>query len=421
MTSRRSRLKAVANLPVRRKLPSLQETQNDISKANSTIFENNCDIKNSNKVNGSPVISCYSEDLKNVSDNIEENVKSYTKDNSAYSVCPRKNEENANLCNFNSSDKLEEVCSKQVESYQKQVENNNDINKNWNLNSNDVNLNNFQYQSNDQTNENFVASSISVDPVAESQTFSNYTQGIINSETINNKLPRECKNTENISVTCSSADGNECPIFSTNDNVVITMTDLNNPNLSESLNDVQIYTELVGSTDLFVNLPTLVNNESCESTEVFLDTEDPKRTLTPLVNCRIDSDVTNISTIINTSDHNKIESENLCNKSVLKTNIINESTDVENENTRHLSNSEKPGVNIQGNQCATHNTNSSQSIYRRGLTTVRRKRSKCSDFTKKLADARREFLKKYEKTKPDRSSLKMIDLIFYNPSSNPME
>lgn len=52
---------------------------------------------------------------------------------------------------------------------------------------------------------------------------------------------------------------------------------------------------------------------------------------------------------------------------------------------------------------------------------VKQKKPKFNDFARKVADARREFQRKYEKIPPDRNSLRMIDLIFYNPSTNPME
>ncbi|XP_076268306.1 transcription factor TFIIIB component B'' homolog Bdp1 [Rhynchophorus ferrugineus] len=43
-----------------------------------------------------------------------------------------------------------------------------------------------------------------------------------------------------------------------------------------------------------------------------------------------------------------------------------------------------------------------------------------TDQSRKLAEARREFQKKFGTTNPDKQKLKMIDLIFYNPSTNPM-
>ncbi|KAL1501569.1 hypothetical protein ABEB36_006869 [Hypothenemus hampei] len=43
-----------------------------------------------------------------------------------------------------------------------------------------------------------------------------------------------------------------------------------------------------------------------------------------------------------------------------------------------------------------------------------------TEQSRKLAEARREFYKKFGANNPDKQKLKMIDLIFYNPVSNPM-
>ncbi|XP_050312350.1 transcription factor TFIIIB component B'' homolog isoform X2 [Anthonomus grandis grandis] len=43
-----------------------------------------------------------------------------------------------------------------------------------------------------------------------------------------------------------------------------------------------------------------------------------------------------------------------------------------------------------------------------------------SDQSRKLAEARREFYKKFGTTVPDKHKLRMIDLIFYNPSNSPL-
>ncbi|XP_025163023.1 transcription factor TFIIIB component B'' homolog isoform X2 [Harpegnathos saltator] len=50
-----------------------------------------------------------------------------------------------------------------------------------------------------------------------------------------------------------------------------------------------------------------------------------------------------------------------------------------------------------------------------------RKRIMVSESARKLAEARREFLLKHENKTPDRSQLKMYDLIYYNPVTNPMK
>ncbi|XP_012280200.1 transcription factor TFIIIB component B'' homolog [Orussus abietinus] len=44
-----------------------------------------------------------------------------------------------------------------------------------------------------------------------------------------------------------------------------------------------------------------------------------------------------------------------------------------------------------------------------------------SESARKLAEARREFLLKYENKAPDRSKLTMYDLIYYNPTTNPIK
>lgn len=50
----------------------------------------------------------------------------------------------------------------------------------------------------------------------------------------------------------------------------------------------------------------------------------------------------------------------------------------------------------------------------------KRKRPKISNFVRKIAEARRDFNKKFAREKPDRSNLKMFDLIFYNPQTASM-
>lgn len=64
--------------------------------------------------------------------------------------------------------------------------------------------------------------------------------------------------------------------------------------------------------------------------------------------------------------------------------------------------------------------NDSQSNSARMKTTQKR-RMLISESARKLAEARREFLLKHEKRAPDRSQLKMYDLIYYNPITNPMK
>lgn len=57
------------------------------------------------------------------------------------------------------------------------------------------------------------------------------------------------------------------------------------------------------------------------------------------------------------------------------------------------------------------------------FTSVVQRKFKRTEQSRKLAEARREFLQKFgtsKPDKPDRQKLTMMDLIFYNPSSNPM-
>jgi len=52
---------------------------------------------------------------------------------------------------------------------------------------------------------------------------------------------------------------------------------------------------------------------------------------------------------------------------------------------------------------------------------TQKKRMTISESARRLAEARREFLLKHENRTPDRSQLKMYDLIYYNPTTNPMK
>lgn len=86
---------------------------------------------------------------------------------------------------------------------------------------------------------------------------------------------------------------------------------------------------------------------------------------------------------------------------------------------RNISESSNSGSVIMQNIASQ--TDSSAVDGGRSLASIlKRKRAKSNDLTRKMADARRDFHRRYEKIKPDRSSLRMIDLIFYNPATNPM-
>lgn len=73
---------------------------------------------------------------------------------------------------------------------------------------------------------------------------------------------------------------------------------------------------------------------------------------------------------------------------------------------------------VQSNKEST--TNDSQNSPLKFKAT-QKKRMLVSESARKLAEARREFLLKHENKTPDRSQLKMYDLIYYNPVTNPMK
>lgn len=54
------------------------------------------------------------------------------------------------------------------------------------------------------------------------------------------------------------------------------------------------------------------------------------------------------------------------------------------------------------------------------LNVVIQRKWRRTEQSRKLAEARREFLEKFGDSKPDRQKLTMMDLIFYNPTTNPM-
>lgn len=57
---------------------------------------------------------------------------------------------------------------------------------------------------------------------------------------------------------------------------------------------------------------------------------------------------------------------------------------------------------------------------KKDFANVVQRKFKRTEQSRKLAEARREFLQKFGTAKPDRQKLTMMDLIFYNPSGNPM-
>ncbi|XP_011339470.1 transcription factor TFIIIB component B'' homolog isoform X2 [Ooceraea biroi] len=72
--------------------------------------------------------------------------------------------------------------------------------------------------------------------------------------------------------------------------------------------------------------------------------------------------------------------------------------------------------NKDSNPCVNDNQTNSPRV-----KTMQKRRMVISESARKLAEARREFLLKHENKTPDRSQLKMYDLIYYNPITNPMK
>lgn len=73
---------------------------------------------------------------------------------------------------------------------------------------------------------------------------------------------------------------------------------------------------------------------------------------------------------------------------------------------------------VQSNKESTTNDNQNSPMK---FKTTQKRRMLVSESARKLAEARREFLLKHENRTPDRSQLKMYDLIYYNPVTNPMK
>lgn len=73
---------------------------------------------------------------------------------------------------------------------------------------------------------------------------------------------------------------------------------------------------------------------------------------------------------------------------------------------------------VQSNKESTINDNQNNSPK---IKTTQKRRMLISESARRLAEARREFLLKHENRTPDRSQLKMYDLIYYNPVTNPMK
>lgn len=56
----------------------------------------------------------------------------------------------------------------------------------------------------------------------------------------------------------------------------------------------------------------------------------------------------------------------------------------------------------------------------REINQIIQKKCNRTEQTRKLAEARREFQRRFGSNTPDRQKLTMMDLIFYNPVTNPM-
>lgn len=73
---------------------------------------------------------------------------------------------------------------------------------------------------------------------------------------------------------------------------------------------------------------------------------------------------------------------------------------------------------VQSNKESTINDNQNSPPK---FKTTQKRRMLVSESARKLAEARREFMLKHDNKTPDRSKLKMYDLIYYNPVTNPMK
>lgn len=73
---------------------------------------------------------------------------------------------------------------------------------------------------------------------------------------------------------------------------------------------------------------------------------------------------------------------------------------------------------VQSNKESAINDNQNNSPR---IKTTQKRRMLISESARRLAEARREFLLKHENKTPDRAKLKMYDLIYYNPVTNPMK
>lgn len=434
MTTRRSRLKAVANLPVRRKIPAFEGGA-----------DTNSSLDNFASSNGTP--SNVKNDVSNTQNDVG---SSYEFKKTIYVTAPENksisgsNYEN----NTNNKNKVanceDNIQQNPIAEPSVQVENNLDsfreteeIQKSNKSNeacltSNNSCNNSSPYECNRTHEENLVSSI----PRQENPNFlmqTSVASDILRTENNNIKETLDSFALDSNSILKTSMPAMSIPLTSyANTDPTATVTNSNAQNSNNDFNGLQIYSNLVEPTDLYVNMPKLVSSETTDNTD-FLDSEESGPILTTLLNCSAQCDFNNINKIANYKERNLMPSEKntqelFLNDTCKNTGVIEVINYSESDGvSRNIINPDRDkvlGDNLVYHSSQDHNqlnSASSTNISRRNIATVKRKRSKCSDFTKKLADARREFQKKYEKTKPDRSTLKMIDLIFYNPATNPME
>lgn len=106
--------------------------------------------------------------------------------------------------------------------------------------------------------------------------------------------------------------------------------------------------------------------------------------------------------------------------SVLTNRVRNDSvTSVQSAKGAHRENSGTKNVTTGGgNPSDGSGTTPTKNV---NLAARQKRKMNVSESARKLAEARREFLLKYEHKQPDRTKLTMYDLIYYNPVTNPIK
>ncbi|XP_044737954.1 transcription factor TFIIIB component B'' homolog [Chrysoperla carnea] len=87
-------------------------------------------------------------------------------------------------------------------------------------------------------------------------------------------------------------------------------------------------------------------------------------------------------------------------------------------NKNNVSNKESMGVTPGGT--LSQQSNIQQIQQQQQQQPIIKRKVRRSDIAKKMAEAKRDFYNKFGTKTPDRQKLTMMDLIFYNPTSNPM-